>query len=244
MADESTPQANAGQAVLGTGKAAARSVEAVQRGELRASHEDRDRVVELLRVSAGDGRLTAEELDERVEAALTARTYNELAALVADLPSAPSAPSAAVPASAPKPREVVRIDCRHGNTNRRGHWAVPQRLEVRIKHGNVRLDFTNAEITSPTLQIDTDIHHGNLTLLTRPGIVVSSDDLAIHGGNVKVGPMPSAGTPIMLRIDMSGRVHHSNIKVRPSGPPRGPRRTFWQWLTGQPRPAALPPGRS
>jgi hypothetical protein len=32
--------------------------------QLRASHEDRDRVVELLRVAAGDGRLTADELDE------------------------------------------------------------------------------------------------------------------------------------------------------------------------------------
>jgi len=42
----------------------------VARSELRASHEDRDRVVELLRVSAGDGRLTAEELDERLELAI------------------------------------------------------------------------------------------------------------------------------------------------------------------------------
>ena len=43
--------------------------------QLRASHEDRDRAVELLRVAAGDGRLTAEELDERLGVALTARTY-------------------------------------------------------------------------------------------------------------------------------------------------------------------------
>src|SRR5215472_9944745 len=49
---------------------------------LRASHDDRDRVVEVLRVAAGDGRITAEELDERVGAALTARTYGELAALI------------------------------------------------------------------------------------------------------------------------------------------------------------------
>ena len=47
---------------------------------LRASHEDQDRVAELLRVAVGDGRLTAEELDERLEAALTARTYGELQA--------------------------------------------------------------------------------------------------------------------------------------------------------------------
>ena len=69
----------------------------VARSELRASHQDRDRVVELLRVSAGDGRLTAEELDERLELALTARTYGELAGLVADLPAAGSAVSAPAP---------------------------------------------------------------------------------------------------------------------------------------------------
>ena len=45
--------------------------------ELRASYEDRDRVAELLRTAAGDGRLTAEELDERLEKALTARAYGE-----------------------------------------------------------------------------------------------------------------------------------------------------------------------
>ena len=54
--------------------------------ELRASYEDRDKVAEQLRVAAGDGRLTADELDQRLEAALTARTYGELAALTADLP--------------------------------------------------------------------------------------------------------------------------------------------------------------
>ncbi len=52
-----------------------------QADRLRASHEDRDRVIEVLRVAAGDGRLTAEELDERVASAFSARTYGELAAL-------------------------------------------------------------------------------------------------------------------------------------------------------------------
>src|SRR6185312_14410349 len=56
--------------------------------ELRASHEDRDRVVDTLRTAGGDGRLTAEELDARVERALSARTQGELAALVADLSAA------------------------------------------------------------------------------------------------------------------------------------------------------------
>jgi hypothetical protein len=71
---------------------------------LRASHADRDGVVEVLRVAAGDGRLTAEELDERVEAALTARTLGELAALTSDLPGAERAVEA---------KDVARI-CQRG----------------------------------------------------------------------------------------------------------------------------------
>jgi len=76
----------------------------VARSELRASHEDRDRVVEVLRVSAGDGRLTAEELDERLELAMTARTYGELAKLVVDLPADGSVSSALAPLAPQAPR--------------------------------------------------------------------------------------------------------------------------------------------
>ena len=82
------------------------------RAGLRAAHVDWDRVVELLRVAADDGRLTAEELDERLEAALTARTYGELAALTTDLPAIPdSAPGAPVP----EPKHLARIYCHGGS---------------------------------------------------------------------------------------------------------------------------------
>ena len=56
-------------------------------GNLRASDADRDDVVERLRTAAGEGRLTSEELDERVRRALTAVTYADLAGVHADLPA-------------------------------------------------------------------------------------------------------------------------------------------------------------
>ena len=56
--------------------------------ELRASDADRERIAERLRAAAGEGRLTADELEERLERALTARTEGELGPLVADLPAA------------------------------------------------------------------------------------------------------------------------------------------------------------
>jgi hypothetical protein len=59
---------------------------------LRASDADRDAVTERLREAAGEGRLEPDELEERVATALRARTYGELARLVADLPRPPNTP--------------------------------------------------------------------------------------------------------------------------------------------------------
>jgi len=57
--------------------------------EVRASDADRDRVVDVLREAVGDGRLRADEFDERMEAALSSRTLGELAGLTADLEPGP-----------------------------------------------------------------------------------------------------------------------------------------------------------
>jgi hypothetical protein len=203
----------------------------VEPSELRASHEDRDRVVELLRVSAGDGRLTAEELDERLELAMTARTYGELAKLVVDLPAAGSVPS--VPA--PRAKDVVRIDCGSGHARRDGPWVVPQRIEARVRSGSLKLDFTHAVITQPSLQLDAEVRSGHLILITKPGIVVDTDDVTVRSGQVKVRAPWGHEMPEVLRIDVAGKVGSGHFVARP------PHRTFWQWLTRQPRPYEIAP---
>lgn len=53
---------------------------------LRASDADRERVAEVLRNAAAEGRLATDELEHRLEAAFAARTYGDLDGLVADLP--------------------------------------------------------------------------------------------------------------------------------------------------------------
>jgi hypothetical protein len=214
-----------------------RDDEAVSPGQLRASHEDRDRVVELLRVAAGDGRLTAEELDERLEVALTARTYDRLNALVKDLPAAPGLVAGA---PAPEPKELVRIDCHSSLVKREGPWVVPRRMEVRVTSGSVVLDFTEAVIMQPSLQIDAEVHSGGLTLITRPGIVVDADDVAVRSGATKIQPSRDAAMPAILRVQVSGTVGSGHITARPPRLPKRPRRTFWQWLLRRPKPRALP----
>lgn len=60
-------------------------------GNLRVSDAERDQAVAELSEHFQAGRLTADELDERTGLALRARTGNELACVLADLPAAPTA---------------------------------------------------------------------------------------------------------------------------------------------------------
>ena len=61
---------------------------------IRVSDADRDRVTARLREHFGEGRLTHDELDERISAALNAKTVGDLRRVMADLPEP-------VPAQAP-----------------------------------------------------------------------------------------------------------------------------------------------
>ena len=200
-------------------------------GELRASHQDRDAVAEQLRVAGGDGRLTAAELDERLELALTARTRGELAALTADLQATQGAGGAAVPGPPlAEPKDLIRIRCGSAHAGCDGRWVVPRRIEVSAGSGRVKLDFTEAVITGRSLRIDADLLSGHLVLVTRPGIVVDADDVTVASGKVKARTPWGPHVPEILRIEVSGRVHNGRIIARP------PRRTFWQWLRRAPEP--------
>ncbi|MFJ6633551.1 DUF1707 domain-containing protein [Streptomyces sp. NPDC091376] len=194
--------------------------------ELRASHADRDRVVDVLRIAAGDGLLTADELDERLEAALSARNLSELAPLTADLPPV----SATGGLTGAEVKDVVRIEQVHsGAVERVGRWVVPRRLELAVQWCEVTLDFTDAVITQDTLRIDVDMVGKTLKLVTRPGIVVDTDGLQlVHSGVTYRRTPTNPGTPVILRVELVGLKAHGRVVVRPA------RRTFAQWLLRRP----------
>jgi hypothetical protein len=187
--------------------------------DLRASHEDRDRVAEQLRLAAGDGRLTLEELDERLEKALTARTSGELAELVTDLP--------AQTGDAPAAKELAQIKAHSSSTVRNGRWVLPQALEIEATSASVTLDLTEAVITHPTLRIAANVRSATLKILTRPGIVVDADEVSVRAGRVKVRS-PKADVPTILRVEVSGTTEAGSVIARP------PRRTFMEWLLRRP----------
>ena len=194
-----------------------------------ASDAERDRIVEVLRTAAGDGRLTADELDERLEAALTARTLADLEPVLAGLTRADDAPQAP---------DLVRIECGSGSASRDRSWAVPRRMEIVVGSGSVRLDFREAVIAAPELRIDATVASGSLVLITRPGIVVDADDVTVGSGTVRVVPPPATGAAVELRVKVSGRVGSGSVSARPAR--GGWWRAVWGWmlrkLAGERRP--------
>ncbi|KPI10224.1 protein of unknown function DUF1707 [Actinobacteria bacterium OK074] len=217
-ADESRAgESRAGESKAGESKAGgaakADALEAVGPVEgLRASHADRDRVVDVLRVAAGDGRLTADELDERVEAALTARTLGELAILTTDLPVGAGAGVPSVLAE-----EVVRIEGQGSVLGRDGNWVVPRRLEIDSAWGGVTLDFTEAVLTGDTLHIDMNIRGGTLTLVTRPDMTVNLDAVAVVYGKTKIreaAATAAPGEPVALHVEVTGQISYGQVVVR------------------------------
>ena len=169
--------------------------------DLRASHADRDRVVDALRVAAGgEGRLSAEELDARLERAVSARTLGELAGLTADLPIPPAAQG----------KDVLVVEQHGGRYVREGCWPVPARIELRTRECRVTLDFTHAVITSDVLRIEADMVHGKLFIVSSPGIVIDTDGLSLTYSKLKLHS-ENAAADLRLRIELVGKLLHAKV---------------------------------
>ena len=193
------------QPFLAMGSALLASVAAMPEDlpELRASHADRDRVVDALRVAAGEGRLTAEELDSRLEIALSARTLGELARLSTDLPTTP----------ATRVKDILVVEQHGGRYLREGRWQVPARIDLRTQLCGVTLDFTQAIITSTVVRVETDMVHGKLFLITGPGMMIDADGLTLTYSKVKLRSTIATTDPL-LRIDLVGNLLHAKVIER------------------------------
>jgi Domain of unknown function (DUF1707) len=185
---------------------------------LRASDADRDRVIDVLRAAVGDGRLDPAEFDERLDAALAARTIEALAPLTADLIAAPGSnvaltlPRAGTPAE--PAAELVTIREKHGSVRREGRWTLPHQLALRTAWCNVLLDLTSAVRSGPELIIELQVRGGNVELVLAPGMVVDANGLSVRHSRLAISRDAGDGTPETLSVHLAGRMKHGSIRTR------------------------------
>lgn len=109
----------------------------------RVSDAERERALIVLRQAAVDGRLTTEELLERTEAALTAQTRGDLAAVTRDLGRG-VLPATSLPATR-------RIQAILGETKQAGHWRAEGQVDVLAVMADCKVDLLDAEIVGGEL---------------------------------------------------------------------------------------------
>lgn len=190
---------------------------------LRVSDADRDRVAAALREHCGAGRLTLDELSERVEAALAARTRADLDRVLVDLPALP--PEGAEPAPAagagagrrPSTSWTVSV---LGSSSRRGRWRPRLLTNVVAVLGSCDVDLRQAEVEGPELVITAVAVLGSVEVTVPEGIEVDMSGVPVLGSKeLHVSDAPAlAGAP-RIRVRAFPVLGSVEVRSRRSGRP-------------------------
>lgn len=172
---------------------------------MRISDADRNKVAEVLRDAAGEGRIQLDELDERLEATWAAKTYADLVPITADLQvGAAVAPAyqAGVPALDHASSTAILGDCK-----RRGAWQVPAQHTAFSLLGSVLIDLREAILTSHETVINASAIMGDVKILVPAHFHVVVDGTPILGdytmGKDKVRPDLRPDSPVIRVRGMS-----------------------------------------
>jgi hypothetical protein len=184
----------------------------------RASDAEREAVVARLRHAAGEGRLTVEELAERIDAAYAAKTQAELEPLTADLPAASAYPAVGAPAGVPgAPSEggatlVLGI---LGGGDRTGRWRVPSRVTVVNVLGGADLDLREAVLEAPEVEITVWSVFGGSNITVPEGVHAELGGFALLGANqMRVeGQPPGPGAPV-VRVKAWSLLGGTDLKTK------------------------------
>jgi hypothetical protein len=175
--------------------------------EVRASDAERERAMGRLREAASEGRLTFEELADRVEAAARAVTRADLERLTEDLPTEPPPPPAALDGPLPTRASTVFGDVRRG-----GEWTLPAAGKWQSFFGDVVLDVRRAKVPGPVVRIDAGSIFGDVELLVPEGVEVEVRSRTLFGDvKQEAGEAAAAGAP---RIVLTGGTAFGDVRVR------------------------------
>lgn len=160
-----------------------------------------------LRDAAGEGRLTFEELADRIDAAADAVTREELERLVEDLPAEPASPPSRRVAPAP-----TRAASVFGDVRRSGAWTVPVRGTWLSLFGDVVLDLREARVTTSDVRIGAGTIFGDVELLVPEGVEVEIRTRTLFGDvEHEGGEAAATGAP---RIVLAGGTLFGDVRVR------------------------------
>jgi DUF1707 SHOCT-like domain len=191
--------------------------------QLRAADADRDRTAEVLRRAATEGRITFDELDERVSRAYAAKTFADLEAVTSDLPGPGVKPPAAataryqpeVPAGTPAPSLSLAI---MSGARRAGPWLVPPAYTAVAIMGGVELDLRDARFAAAEVTIRAFCLMGGVSITVPEDMAVDVSGIGIMGGFDHRASGPGAPGAPHLRVVGFALMGGVDVRRKPARP--------------------------
>jgi hypothetical protein len=182
---------------------------------MRVSDSDREQAADVLREAAGHGRISMDELDERLELAYAAKTYADLAAVTRDLPGPVQAPGPVQPAMAGRiggtPRSKFSVAILSG-ARRKGRWVVPRSYVGVAVMGGIELDLREAQFSEPEVTIHAYTLMGGIEITVPEDVDVDVSGIAFMGGFDHNAS--GAGVPGAPRVRVIGFALMGGVDVR------------------------------
>ncbi|GHG79837.1 hypothetical protein GCM10018779_60940 [Streptomyces griseocarneus] len=194
---------------------------------LRASDADRDRTAGILREALAEGRLTAEEHAERIDAVYGARTLGDLAPLVRDLPGGQGSADRTAAATASGTASVrphgasVRpawgasenLVAVFGGATRRGRWRPAPRTNALALFGGIEIDLTEAFFEQREIVLNVWAVFGGVEIKVPENISVRCAGSGVFGGfDVKTGEAPDPDAPVVV---VTGFAVFGGVEAKP-----------------------------
>ncbi|MCU0300907.1 MAG: DUF1707 domain-containing protein [Candidatus Nanopelagicales bacterium] len=200
------------------------------------SDADRGRFADVIGDAFAEGRLTREEYEDRLTAAMAARTVGDLVPVLEGLPPATQAaalaplvgladlpvpaPGQAVASSQWFPPEgtassssgVVAI---FGGATRKGEWVVPAQMTAFAMFGGVELDLRSATFAGPEAEIVAVAVMGGVDITVPEGLTVQVDGMGIFGGFDQRAEGPGRPGAPVLRIKGVALFGGVDVKRKP-----------------------------
>lgn len=182
---------------------------------MRVSDRERDAVAHRLQGAFAERRLDDDEFDQRMRAALTARTSADLEQLTRDLPLPAARPAPAAPGPAPGRFAVAYKD----SIRRGGRWRVPEHFTPIVYKGSGRLDLRAAELTAAITVVTAVAYKSRMDILVPPGVRVEMTGFGVTKGWSAVEEQEIQVTRDAPVVHVRGLAYKGTIEVstRPPG---------------------------
>ncbi|CRK59831.1 hypothetical protein [Alloactinosynnema sp. L-07] len=190
---------------------------------MRASNADRERFSKILHDAMAEGRLTVNELEERLDQVYAAKTYGELEPVVRDLPghqvvprlntapqplATPLAPSSRVGGRGTSSSAIAVMS----GSDRKGVWVVPPTFNAIAVMGGVEIDLTQATFESGETVIQAFALMGGVEITVPEDVTVFVNGSGFMGGFANsVRTQAPPGSPV---VRVTGFAMMGGVDVR------------------------------